>query len=103
MSSPSPGRLGGLPYLSYSWRLLQLPLSVKTCTSVTQMGVLWQTIIHTVFILSAIGIAWTDRLMHVAAGTTKLATWRGGLDLDLERGRPSMDAPPYGKCAAWAA
>ncbi|MEO6365707.1 MAG: YqhA family protein, partial [Luteimonas sp.] len=35
----------------------------KTCTAVTMAGVLWQTIIHTVFILSAIGIAWTDKLM----------------------------------------
>ncbi|MEO6687536.1 MAG: TIGR00645 family protein, partial [Dokdonella sp.] len=26
-------------------------------------GVMWQTIIHCVFIASAIGIAWTDRLM----------------------------------------
>ncbi len=34
-----------------------------TCTTVTMTGVLWQTIIHTVFILSAIGIAWTDKLM----------------------------------------
>jgi uncharacterized membrane protein YqhA len=24
---------------------------------------MWQTIIHSVFILSALGIAWTDRLM----------------------------------------
>ena len=37
---------------------------LKTCTTVTQIGVLWQTIIHTVFILSAIGIAWTDKLMQ---------------------------------------
>ena len=34
-----------------------------TCTTMTQDGVLWQTIIHCVFILSAIGIAWTDKLM----------------------------------------
>jgi len=33
---------------------------------VTAEGVMWQTIIHTVFILSAIGIAWTDRLMPAA-------------------------------------
>jgi len=32
----------------------------------TEAGVMWQTIIHMVFILSAIGIAYTDRLM----GTT---------------------------------
>jgi uncharacterized protein (TIGR00645 family) len=33
------------------------------CTKATVQGVMWQTIIHIVFILSAIGIAWTDRLM----------------------------------------
>ena len=38
----------------------------KACTSVTSAGVMWQTIIHTIFILSAIGIAWTDRLMSHA-------------------------------------
>ena len=36
---------------------------LKTCTTITSTGVMWQTIIHTIFILSAIGIAWTDRLM----------------------------------------
>ncbi len=35
----------------------------KTCTTVSATGVMWQTIIHTIFILSAIGIAWTDKLM----------------------------------------
>ena len=40
------------------------------CSTLTPMGVMWQTIIHVVFILSAIGIAWTDRLMH--AGVQKL-------------------------------
>ncbi len=33
------------------------------CTTATGVGVMWQTIIHCVFILSAIGIAWTDKLM----------------------------------------
>jgi len=34
----------------------------------TEAGVMWQTIIHCVFILSAIGIAYTDRLMtHVTS------------------------------------
>ena len=32
----------------------------------TTAGVMWQTIIHMVFILSAIGIAWTDRIMGTA-------------------------------------
>ena len=30
----------------------------------TEAGVMWQTIIHCVFIFSAVGIAWTDKLMH---------------------------------------
>lgn len=34
----------------------------------TEVGVMWQTIIHATFILSAVGIAYTDRLMqHVTA------------------------------------
>lgn len=36
---------------------------IKTCTTVTATGVMWQTIIHIIFILSAIGIAYTDRIM----------------------------------------
>ena len=34
-----------------------------TCNKVTATGVMWQTIIHTIFILSALGIAWTDKVM----------------------------------------
>jgi len=34
----------------------------------TEAGVMWQTIIHTIFILSAIGIAWVDRLTQPANG-----------------------------------
>ncbi len=37
----------------------------------TEAGVMWQTIIHMVFILSAIGIAFTDKLM---TGTIQAAT-----------------------------
>ena len=33
------------------------------CTKATATGVMWQTIIHTIFILSALGIAWTDKVM----------------------------------------
>ena len=39
----------------------------------TEAGVMWQTIIHCVFILSAIGIAWTDRLMIHVSGKPKTA------------------------------
>ena len=35
---------------------------------VTAEGVMWQTIIHAVFILSALGIAWTDRIILGAGG-----------------------------------
>ena len=37
-------------------------------TNYTVQGVMWQTIIHCVFILSAIGIAWTDRIMAMTSG-----------------------------------
>ncbi|KAF1723276.1 TIGR00645 family protein [Pseudoxanthomonas japonensis] len=39
----------------------------KTCSDFTSTGVMWQTIIHAIFILSAIGIAYTDRLMNNGA------------------------------------
>ena len=42
---------------------LALGYSGITCTKVTTGGVMWQTIIHTIFILSALGIAWTDKVM----------------------------------------
>ncbi|MGE8279126.1 MAG: TIGR00645 family protein [Stenotrophomonas sp.] len=41
----------------------ELIASGDLCTKFTSEGVMWQTIIHCVFILSAIGIAWTDKLM----------------------------------------
>ena len=37
----------------------------------TEAGVMWQTIIHMVFILSAIGIAWTDYLMSMTIKASK--------------------------------
>ena len=61
------GALGGLPFCTpeqfaqiRSAEVLVKPL----CAQLTATGVLWQTIIHCVFILSAIGIAWTDRIMQ---------------------------------------
>jgi len=63
------GALGGLPLCSSvagmeAMRALADAGSItKGCTTVTSTGVMWQTIIHSVFILSALGIAWTDRLM----------------------------------------
>ncbi|GAA0711069.1 TIGR00645 family protein [Dokdonella soli] len=43
----------------------------KSCTTLTTTGVMWQTIIHCVFIVSAIGIAWTDRLMSGGSGARR--------------------------------
>ncbi|PKM06873.1 MAG: TIGR00645 family protein [Gammaproteobacteria bacterium HGW-Gammaproteobacteria-4] len=40
-------------------------------SKVTIAGVMWQTIIHAIFILSAIGIAYTDRLMHDSVASSK--------------------------------
>jgi uncharacterized protein (TIGR00645 family) len=63
------GMLGGLPLCgtveaAEAVQALRAAGHVgKTCTTVTAHGVMWQTIIHSVFILSALGIAWTDRLM----------------------------------------
>ena len=37
--------------------------SYKACTMVSADGVMWQAIIHGLFIVSAIGIAYTDKLM----------------------------------------
>jgi uncharacterized protein (TIGR00645 family) len=37
----------------------------------TETGVMWQTIIHTVFILSAIGIAYVDRISNLATEELK--------------------------------
>ena len=34
----------------------------------TEAGIMWQTIIHIVFILSAVGIAYVDKLSHPPAG-----------------------------------
>ena len=66
------GALGGLPLVGTQAcidaveMMKAAGINQKACTIVTATGVMWQTIIHTIFILSAIGIAWTDKLMiHV--------------------------------------
>ncbi len=53
------GSLGALPLCS------AVEAGVK-CTTTTEAGVMWQTVIHMTFIFSAVGIAWTDRLLQVA-------------------------------------
>ncbi len=58
------GTLNGLPLCTPEQiNAAATRIGEATCSSLTADGVLWQTVIHCVFILSAIGIAWTDRLM----------------------------------------
>jgi uncharacterized protein (TIGR00645 family) len=58
------GALGGIPLCTpEQMSVAAANICVARCSMLTQDGVLWQTIIHCVFILSAIGIAWTDKLM----------------------------------------
>ncbi|WP_369978537.1 TIGR00645 family protein [Xanthomonas bundabergensis] len=63
------GALEGMPMCSPEQLASAATATVglKTCATLTATGVLWQTIIHGIFILSAIGIAWTDRLMAAPA------------------------------------
>jgi len=62
------GTLKGLPFCPPELVVTAASnLGEGRCTALTPEGVMWQTIIHVVFILSAIGIAWTDKLM---TGTT---------------------------------
>ncbi|MDG2517456.1 TIGR00645 family protein [Lysobacter soli] len=64
------GALKGLPFCTaeqLAEMKAQLAITSTQCTQMTSDGVMWQTIIHCVFILSAIGIAYTDRLMSAAS------------------------------------
>ena len=73
------GAIGGLPLCSSvagmeAMRALADAGSInKGCTTVTATGVMWQTIIHSVFILSALGIAWTDRIMSLGVTASRKA------------------------------
>lgn len=62
--------LGSLPlcstpegYAAMQWAA-SVNMTGRVCTDFTVTGVMWQTIIHAIFILSAIGIAYTDKLMQ---------------------------------------
>ena len=59
------GSLGGLPLCGTVDGIAAMEAArlARQCSNVTAVGVMWQTIIHTIFILSAIGIAFTDKLM----------------------------------------
>ncbi|MBA8882891.1 TIGR00645 family protein [Dokdonella fugitiva] len=67
------GAIGGMPFCTPDL-IAQAAAEITTgagrgCTMVTANGVMWQTIIHCVFIASAIGIAWTDRIMSNGNGS----------------------------------
>ena len=57
------GSLGALPPCATA------AAGVK-CATATEAGVMWQTIIHMAFIVSALGIAWTDKIMQGTAPRT---------------------------------
>jgi uncharacterized protein (TIGR00645 family) len=58
------GSLGALPVCA------TVAAGVR-CTTTTEVGVMWQTIIHMAFIASAIGIAWTDKVMQAGMSRGK--------------------------------
>jgi len=68
------GNLDGLPSCNSDAYLQAVSAAVAAagptaavafkCSAMTSTGVMWQTIIHAAFILSAIGIAYTDKLMN---------------------------------------
>ncbi|HLU12533.1 MAG TPA: TIGR00645 family protein [Arenimonas sp.] len=71
------GVLGGMPLcgteagLAAMQAMTDLAAKSKGCTTVTEAGVMWQTVIHMAFIVSAIGIAWTDKLMSQSVALSK--------------------------------
>lgn len=77
------GMLGGLPLCGspeaadYAAQVVQAGKVIVTCTKVTEAGVLWQTIIHSIFILSALGIAMIDRVMQPSTKLLRAHAERG--------------------------
>jgi len=70
------GALSGLPFCTpEEFAMIKDSATASPlCATLTPIGVMWQTIIHCVFILSAIGIAWTDRIMNSGIQRAKAAT-----------------------------
>jgi uncharacterized protein (TIGR00645 family) len=60
---PLCSTIAGIEATKAMQHLIDAGQKLKPCTSITSAGVMWQTIIHGLFIVSAIGIAWTDRIM----------------------------------------
>jgi uncharacterized protein (TIGR00645 family) len=64
---PLCSTVAGIEAVKIMQPLIDAGQKLKACTSITSTGVMWQAIIHGLFIVSAIGIAYTDKLM---TGTT---------------------------------
>jgi uncharacterized protein (TIGR00645 family) len=64
---PLCSTVAGIEAVKLMQPLIDAGQKLKACTSITSTGVMWQAIIHGLFIVSAIGIAYTDKLM---TGTT---------------------------------
>ena len=60
---PLCSTIEGIEAIKAMQPLIDAGQKLKPCTSITSTGVMWQAIIHGLFIVSAIGIAWTDRIM----------------------------------------
>ncbi|HLS84505.1 MAG TPA: TIGR00645 family protein [Arenimonas sp.] len=71
------GALGGMPLCGTEagqaamQAMSGLASRAKGCTTITEAGVMWQTIVHMAFIVSAIGIAWTDKLISQSLALSK--------------------------------
>lgn len=60
---PLCSTMAGVEAMKVMQPLIDAGQKLKPCTTITSSGVMWQAIIHGLFIVSAIGIAWTDRIM----------------------------------------
>ncbi len=60
---PLCSTIAGIEAMKVMQPLIDAGQKLKPCTTITSAGVMWQAIIHGLFIVSAIGIAWTDRIM----------------------------------------
>ena len=60
---PLCSTIAGVEAMKVMQPLIDAGQKLKPCTTITSAGVMWQAIIHGLFIVSAIGIAWTDRIM----------------------------------------
>ena len=61
---PLCSTMAGVEAMKVMQPLIDAGQKLKPCTTITSTGVMWQTIIHVVFIFSAMGIAYVDRISN---------------------------------------